>query len=257
MAKSNSVVPLTKDDVPYMREVGRLVADTLIHVSKYIEVGISTEELDDIILTYTEKHGARSACLNYLGYPKASCISVNESYCHGVPNEYRLVEGDILSIDITSTLNGYFADSAKTFTVGNPQAANSELIEISEMAMWKGIEVVRPGVTTEQLGQAIEEFVKSKNYHVFCEMDGHGIGRAFHLEPYISPCRKQTRNHILRAWECITVEPIVSKQPIDPEAYEISGSDITEFCSESKNRSAQFEHTVLVTESGFEVLTLP
>jgi methionyl aminopeptidase len=238
-----------------MRRVGKLVAQTLEQIAPHMRPGITTKAIEKVVYDFTVASGGRPAPLGYIGYPAAICTSVNSCYCHGLPDDIPLRDGDIVNIDVTTELEGYFGDASRTFLIGAGTPQVQRLLAVAESARDAGIAVIGPGVAIGDIGHAISAFVTGEGFHVFREMDGHGIGKAFHTEPYIPPHGNPGQGVRLEPWQCITVEPVVSDQPIDWEKVAIPGSGIVIYRSKSDALSAQFEDTVLVTPNGHEVLT--
>lgn len=251
------MTPLQKDEIPKMRAAGRLAARTLEHVAKFVRPGITTNEIDKIVHDFTLSNGARPAPLGYHGFPKSVCTSINACICHGVPDETALKEGDIVNIDVTSILDGYYGDTSRTFFVGEVSQVARDLTDCAEKAMLKGIEEVRPFATTGDIGFAINKLVTKRGYHVVKEIGGHGIGKVFHDDPFVPSYGKKGRGPKLVPWCCITVEPMVNQTAAATEEFSIANSDIKYYLTADRTLSAQFEHTVLVTDTGYEIMTLP
>ncbi len=249
--------PLRTDEIPKMRAAGKLAARTLEHVGRFVRPGITTNELDQIVHDFTLSHGAVPAPLGYHGYPKSSCTSVNACICHGVPDQTVLKEGDIVNIDVTCILDGFYGDTSKTFFVGEVNQAARDITDCAEKAMWKGIEEVRPFATTGDIGFAINKYVTKRGYHVVREIGGHGIGKVFHDDPFVPSYGKKGRGPKLQPWCCITVEPMINETDAPLEEFSIPGSEIKYYLTGDRTLSAQFEHTVLVTDRGYEIMTLP
>lgn len=249
--------PLSKEEIVKMRAAGKLAARTLEHAGKFIREGISTEELDQIVHDFTLSAGAVPAPLGYNGYPKSSCTSVNSVICHGVPDATVLKVGDIINLDITSILEGYYGDTSRTFFVGEVSDQAKDLTDCAEKAMWKGIEEVRAFATTGDIGFAINKLVTKRGYHVVREIGGHGIGKVFHDDPFVPSYGKKGRGPKLLPWCCITVEPMVNQTEAEIEEFSIPNSEIKYYHTADRTLSAQFEHTVLVTDTGYEIMTLP
>lgn len=239
-----------------MRAAGRLAAEILRYGETLIRPGITTNEIDRLVHEYTLKRGASSAPLGYHGYPKATCTSVNDCICHGLPDERVLQDGDTVNLDVTCLLEGFHGDTSATFFVGEVSAAARDLVDCAEKAMWKGIEEVRPFATTGDIGFAINKYVTKRGYHVVREIGGHGIGRKFHDDPFVPSYGKKGRGEKLLPWCCITVEPMVNQTDAPIQEVGIANSDIKYYVTGDRTLSAQFEHTVLITDTGYEVLTL-
>jgi methionyl aminopeptidase len=249
--------PLSKDEIPKMRAAGRLAARTLEHVKPLIRPGLTTNEINRIVHEFTFEHGAVPAPLGYHGFPKSVCTSVNSCICHGVPDDTPLVEGDIINVDVTCILDGYFGDTSRTFYVGQVSEAGRRITEAAEKAMYKGIEEVRPFSQTGDIGFAINKFVTKAGYHVVREIGGHGIGKIFHDDPFVPSYGKKGRGPKLMPWTCITVEPMINETDAPLVEFDIPGSTIKYYHTQDRCLSAQFEHTVLITDSGYEIMTLP
>ncbi|NCN40509.1 type I methionyl aminopeptidase [bacterium] len=252
---SRILAPLTPEEVILMREVCQLAARTLKYAGEFVKPGITTNEIDRLVHEYTLEHDARPATLNYHGFPKSVCTSVNEVICHGVPDETVLKEGDIINIDVTSIKNGFFGDTSATFYVGEVSEEAMRLTECARDAMWKGIEQVSPFGTTGDIGFAVNKFVTRKGFSVVKEIGGHGIGKAFHGDPFVPSHGKRGRGDKLIPWTCLTVEPMVNVTTSPIEEFDIPGSSHKYYMTEDRCLSAQFEHTILITDEGYEVLT--
>ena len=248
--------PMTPDEIKKMERSCQLAAQILQYTSQYIKPGVTTDELDKIADDFTRTKGALSAPLGYKGYPKATCTSVNHCVCHGVPNQIPLKEGDVVNLDVTCVLEGFYGDTSATFFVGEVSSAARELAEVAEQAMYKGIDQVRPFATTGDIGFAINKFVTRKGYFAVREIGGHGIGNVFHGDPFVPSFGKKGRGDKLRPWTCITVEPMVNQTDASIVEFDIPGSSIKYYETADKCLSAQFEHTLLITDVGHEILTV-
>ena len=251
------MTPLTKDEIPKMRDAGRLAAQTLIYVEPYIKAGITTDEINTIVHDFTLRNGATPAPLGYHGFPKSVCTSVNSVICHGVPDGTVLKDGDIINVDVTCIKDGFYGDTSKTFFVGEVSEAARKITEAAEKAMWKGIEEVRPFASTGDIGFEINKYVTKHGYHVVREIGGHGIGKRFHDDPFVPSYGKKGRGPKLLPWCCITVEPMINETDAAIEEFSIPNSEIKYYLTADRCLSAQFEHTVLITDSGYEIMTLP
>lgn len=248
-----AVIIKTPDEIEKMRTAGRLAAEVLEMVGDHVKPGVSTEELDRICHDYiVNKQQAVPAPLNYRGFPKSICTSVNHQVCHGIPGNKVLKDGDIVNIDITVIKDGFHGDTSKMFFVGKPTVLGKRLVDVTQQAMWKGIELVRPGTHLGDIGHAIQKFVESKGYSVVQEYCGHGIGRGFHEDPQVLHYGTAGTGIALQAGMTFTIEPMVNagKRNVKllPDGWTVVTKD--------RKPSAQWEHTVLVTESGYEILTL-
>lgn len=251
------VVPLTQDEVKKMRAVGKLAARTLEHVARFVRPGVTTDELDQIVQDYTLSHGAKSAPLGYHGFPKAICTSINHIVCHGVPDHSVLKEGDIVNVDVTPVMDGFHGDTSATFIVGSASESVQHLVETAREARDRGIEAIRPSGRTGDIGFVVNKYVTRRGYTCVREIGGHGIGRTFHDDPFVPSYGKKGEGQILIPWHCITVEPMVNEGKAEVVEIDIQGSTIKYYETVDRKLSAQFEHTVLVTDTGFEIMTLP
>ena len=255
---TSGVVLLSARELAKMRRVGQLAANLLDHLDPMVQPGVSTQELNDEAERWTQANGAISAQLGYAppGHPpftRSICTSVNEVVCHGIPNpEQILKDGDIANIDVTPILDGYHGDTSRTFLVGNPSAAARKLVEVTKECMMRGIAEIKPGVRVGDIGATIQEYAEANGFSVVREMVGHGVGRLFHTEPYIPHYGKGGRGLKLRPGMVFTVEPMLNEGSRNIEVLAVRWTVVTG----DKKLSAQFEHTVAVTELGGEILTL-
>ena len=236
-----------------MRVAGRLAAEVLEMIEPYVKAGVSTDELDTICHKYiVEDLDAIPAPLNYHGFPKSICTSVNHQVCHGIPGQKRLKKGDIVNIDITVIKDGYHGDTSKMFAVGKPSTLAERLIQISRECMFKGIEIVKPGVQLGDIGHVIQTHAEKHRFSVVREYCGHGIGKKFHEEPQVLHYGEPGTGIRLKEGMTFTIEPMINagKKEVKllPDGWSVVTSD--------HKLSAQWEHTILVTENGHEVLTL-
>lgn len=251
-----AIKPLSLEEIKKMTLACRIAADTLTYLDKYIKVGMTTNEIDELTNDYMLTRGAKSACLGYGGYPKYSCTSVNEVVCHGVPDDTPLNDGDIINVDVTAFIDGFFGDTSKTYMMGNVSNGARDLVECARQARDLGIEAIRPGGFTGDIGFATDKYVTRKGYTVVREIGGHGIGRIFHTEPFVPAFGKKGKGDRLVPFHCITVEPMVNQGTDQFIEFDIPGSSIKYYKTADNLLSAQFEHTVLVTDTGYEILTL-
>lgn len=251
------IIPLSKDEIKKMALVCKLAAKSLEYIGASVKPGVTTAELDQIVYDHTLSLGCEPACLGYHGYPKTICTSVNSIICHGLPDATVLKEGDIINVDITHKKDGFFGDCSATFLVGKVSDRAKDIVQAALEARDLGIEVARPGATTGDIGFAIDKFVTRRGYSTVKEIGGHGIGRQFHEEPFVPSYGKKGRGDVLVPWQCITVEPMVNEGSAAIKEIDIPNSSIKYYETTDRKLSAQFEHTILITDVGFEILTLP
>ena len=239
-------------EIQAMRTVCRLAAETLLVVGDKIRIGMTTLDIDRIVHEHTLSQGARPAPLNYKGFPKSVCTSVNEVVCHGIPDGYVLRNGDIVNVDVTHVYDGFHGDTSATFYVGTPTAEARHVVEVARRALDVGMEQVRDGARLGDIGGAIQEYVEAQGCSVVRDFVGHGIGRKFHDSPQVKHYGKRGTGERLRTGMTFTIEPMVNlggwEVKVDPEdKWTVRTAD--------GSLSAQFEHTMLVTRDGYEVLT--
>lgn len=234
-----------------MRAAGRLAAEVLDHITPYVEAGITTDELNTICHDFILKNGATPAPLNYRGFPKSICTSINHVICHGIPGPKKLKNGDSLNIDVTVILDGWFGDTSRMFFVGEPKLLPKRLCKVTFEALWKGIEVVKPGAHLGDIGHAIQTHVEAHRYSVVRDFCGHGIGRVFHDEPSIVHYGTPGTGPELRPGMFFTIEPMVNAGKHTCKVLADGWTAVTR----DKSLSMQFEHTLAVTEDGYEVFT--
>ena len=223
-------------------------------IRSYIKPGITTGQIDELVYSYTIEHGHIPACLGYHGFPKSICTSVNEVVCHGIPSDRLLQEGDIVNVDLTTIVDGWFGDSSETFLIGEVSPEALRLVQATFDALWAGIRAVRPFGSVYEIAAAIYKLARSRGFEVVREYQGHGIGRAFHQEPGVPhfPQPKSARD-ILKPGMCFTIEPMLN---VGTWRTVLDRRDGWTVRTADGKLSAQFEHTILVTEEGPEVLTL-
>ena len=243
----------TPDEIERMRVAGRIGAEVLIEVGKAVAPGVTTDELDRVGHEACIARGAYPSPLNYRGFPKSLCTSVNEVICHGIPDSRKLVEGDVVNVDVTAFIDGVHGDTNATFVVGEVDDASKELIRVTRAAMHAGIATVRPGSRVNEIGRAIETAVKGGNYGVVREFIGHGIGDQFHTSLQIPHYYQASARTVLEEGMTFTIEPMIT---IGNPALYVWDDDWTAVTL-SGQRCAQFEHTLLVTADGVELLTVP
>jgi methionyl aminopeptidase len=237
-----------------MRAACRLAGETLLMIGEHIRAGITTDDINRLVHDYTIARGARPSPLNYKGFPKSVCTSVNEVVCHGIPGKRMLREGDIVNVDVTSYLpavNGFHGDTSATFYVGEPSDDARRVVETARRALELGIAEVKAGKRIGDIGAAIQDYAEGRGCSVVRDYVGHGIGREFHMPPQVPHYGTRDQGKRLKAGMVFTIEPMIN---IGHFACELLDDDWTVVTADG-SLSAQFEHTVLVTEAGCEVLT--
>jgi methionyl aminopeptidase len=236
-----------------MRKAGCLAAETLDFITPHVVPGVTTGDLDRLCYEFVADHGGTSAPLGYRGFPKSICTSVNHVVCHGIPDESKkLRNGDILNIDVTPILDGWHGDSSRMFFIGTPGIKSRKLVETTYEAMMKGIEVIRPGATLGDVGHAIQSHAEARRYSVVRDFCGHGVGRIFHTPPNVLHYGRPGEGLTLRQGMIFTVEPMINAGRYDVKVLADGWTAVTK----DRSLSAQFEHTVGVTEDSHEVFTL-
>lgn len=249
---SERIVLLSSREIEKMRRAGALAAALLDHLAPMVQPGVSTLELDREAERWTKAHGAKSAPLGYQGFPKSICTSINEVICHGIPNAKQILkEGDIINIDVTPILDGYHGDTSRTFFAGTPSPVAKKLVEVTEECLHRGIAEVKPGAKIGDIGAAIQEFAESQGFSVVRDFVGHGISHIFHTAPQIPHYGKRGKGKRLRKGMVFTIEPMINEGTWEAEMLDDGWTAITK----DGKLSAQFEHTVVVTNDGVEILT--
>lgn len=246
------IIIKSKEDIEKMRIAGKLAAEVLDMIGPYVKEGIATEELDKICHDYivnTQK--AIPAPLNYNGFPKSICTSINHQVCHGIPGPRKLKDGDIINIDVTVLKDGYHGDTSKMFFVGKPSVLADRLVRITQECMYLGIEEVKPGAHLGDIGAAIAQHAEKNRFSVVREYCGHGIGQIFHEPPNVLHYGKRDTGILLKSGMIFTIEPMINAGKRDVKLLPDHWTVVTK----DHSLSAQWEHTILVTEKGFEILT--
>ena len=254
-----SKIPIKSEaEIAKMRAACALTAHILDEVASMVRPGVSTEDINTFVHDLTVRLGAMPSPLHYKGYPKSVCTSVNDVVCHGIPDPYVILKaGDIINIDVTSCLDGYHGDSSRMYFVGGEKACSAQardLVHVTEKALYLGIETVRPGGHVGDVGAAIQEFIRStgKNYGIVRDYTGHGIGRQFHEPPQVLHIGKRGLGDELRPGMTFTVEPMINVGSYKTSLSKVDGWTVR---TVDGSLSAQWEHTVLVTADGHEILT--
>ncbi|MBA2815642.1 type I methionyl aminopeptidase [Candidatus Pantoea persica] len=244
----------TPEEIEKMRVAGRLAAEVLEMIAEHVKPGVSTGELDRICHDYiTNEQHAISACLGYHGFPKSVCISVNEVVCHGIPSDDRILkDGDIINIDVTVIKDEYHGDTSKMFIVGKPTIQGERLCHITQESLYLALRLVKPGIRLRELGRAIQTFVESHDFSVVREYCGHGIGKGFHEEPQVLHYDADDDGVVLQAGMTFTIEPMVNAGDYCIRTMKDGWTVKTK----DRSLSAQYEHTIVVTDNGCEILTL-
>jgi methionyl aminopeptidase len=239
-------------EIQIMRESCKLAAKTLHYLGKNLRIGMSTEEIDKMCHEYMTKRGAIPATLGYHGFPKSLCTSRNEVICHGIPSDKEFIkDGDIINLDVTGIVKGFHGDTNRTFLMGNVKPEVKKLVDVTYDCMMKGISVCRPGARIGDIGAVIEEMAHDYGYSVVHEYCGHGIGRKFHEDPQIVHVGKKGTGAEMRPGMTFTIEPMIN---LGKRHCKVLSDDWT-VVTKDKSWSAQFEHTILITEDGHEILT--
>lgn len=238
-------------EIELMRIAGKIVGDTHNYLKQYIKPGISTKQLNDLAYKYILSKGATPSFLNYEGYPGSICTSVNNEVVHGIPGNYKLKEGDIISIDIGACYKGYHGDSAWTYPVGHISDSKKYLLEHTEKSLFEGLKQVKPKNRVGDIGYAIENYATKYNLGVVKELVGHGVGNQLHEDPDVPNYGKKNTGPLLKEGMVIAVEPMINLGTADVFLLDDDWTVITA----DDQPSAHFEHTVLITKDGYEILT--
>jgi methionyl aminopeptidase len=252
---NETITLLSKREIEKMRHAGRIAAELLDHLETMIKPGISTLALNDAAERWTKAKGAKSAPLNYGNppFPKSICTSVNEVICHGIPNRNQILkDGDIINIDVTPLVEGYHGDTSRTFFVGTPSPIAKKLVEVTKECLYRGINAVKPGGRIGDIGAAIQEYAEAQGFSVVRDFVGHGISSVFHTPPQIPHFGQKGKGKRLRPGMVFTIEPMINEGTYEAVVLQDGWTAVTK----DGKLSAQFEHTVAVTEDGVEILTL-
>ena len=240
------------EQIEKIKESAKINIAVLDYVAEHIKAGISTAEIDKWVYDITTKMGGVPAPLNFEGFPKSVCTSINNEVCHGIPSENVIIkDGDIINVDVSTNLNGYFSDSSRMFCIGNVSEENRKLVEETKNAVYEGLKQVKPWGFLGDMGQAVNDYVNSKGYSVVREVGGHGIGLEFHEDPWVSYISKKGTEMLMVPGMIFTIEPMVNAGKPDIFVDEDNGWTIY---TEDNSMSAQWEIQVLVTEDGYEII---
>ena len=241
------------DTIERMRVAGRIAGQALAEVGRHVTPGVTTDELDRIGHDFLLDHGAYPSTLGYRGFPKSLCTSLNEVICHGIPDDTVIADGDIVNIDITAYIGGVHGDTNATFCAGDVDEESRLLVERTHEAMMRGIRTVAPGRPLNAVGRVIESYARRFGYGVVRDFTGHGIGRTFHSGLIVPHYDDPHTNVIMEPGMTFTIEPMLTLGTIDYDIWPDGWTAVTK----DRKRTAQFEHTILVTDDGYEILTLP
>jgi methionyl aminopeptidase len=241
----------TDEEVEVMRESCQMAAEVLIMIEPYVKPGVTTDELNTICHDYIVSNGAIPSPLNYRGFPKSICSSVNDEICHGIPSDRKLRNGDIVNLDITTYFKEYHGDTSRTFIVGSPRAKTGKLVETCREALQRGIDAISLGGKTGDIGHAIQKFVEPRGYSVVREFCGHGIGKNFHEEPQILHFGNPGDGVEIKKGMVFTIEPMINLGGPDLRILPDKWTAVTQ----DGSYSAQFEHTIHITDNGPDILT--
>ena len=251
-AEARRIIIHRPEDFAGMRAAGRLAAETLDMIAPHVVPGVSTGALDRLCHDFILAHNAIPAPLNYRGFPKSICTSINHVVCHGIPGDRKLEAGDVLNIDITVILGGWHGDSSRMYCAGPPSTKARNLIDVTYESLMRGVRAVRPGATLGDIGHAIQTYVESNRYSVVRDFCGHGIGRRFHEAPNVLHFGRPGDGPVLRPGMFFTIEPMVNAGRPEVKVLDDGWTAVTR----DRSLSAQFEHMVGVTEDGVEIFTL-
>lgn len=247
-----TITLLSKREIEKMRQAGQLAAQLLDHLAPIVQPGVSTETLNDEAERWTIAHGAKSAPLGYKGFPKSICTSVNEVICHGIPSPKQILkDGDIINIDVTPILDGYHGDTSRTFMVGTPSPTAQKLVAVTEECLRLGIAAARPGGTMGDIGAAIQEYAEAHGFSVVRDFVGHGISHVFHTPPQVPHFGVRGKGRKLRPGMVFTIEPMINAGKARVKELKDGWTVVTA----DRSLTAQWEHMVAVTDTGFELLS--
>ena len=251
--EENEIIEIHGEDhFAAMRKAGRLAADLLDYITPFVVPGARTGDLDDKCNQFTIERGGVSAPLGYRGYPRATCMSINHVVCHGIPGDKKLEEGDIVNIDVTPKLDGWHGDSSRMFCVGDKISLKAKrLVDVTYESLMLGIAQVKPGATLGDIGHAIQQHAEAARFSIVRDFCGHGTGRIFHCQPSVLHYGKAGEGMVLKKGMIFTIEPMLNAGKYDVKVLSDGWTAVTK----DKSLSAQFEHTVGVTDTGVEIFT--
>ena len=248
----SSIKKYNESDFIKLRKAGKLAAIALDNIKDKILPGISTQTIDEIIKKFLRDHNAYPAPLFYRGYPKSICTSINHVVCHGIPSDKELKNGDILNIDVTAYLDGFHGDCSKMFHVGDISVKAKNLINVTKECLNRSIKILKPGIHFGNIGHVIQSFAEEKGFSVVREFCGHGVGKNFHEEPNVLHYGNKNEGPILEEGMVFTIEPMINEGKFETKVLKDGWTAVTK----DKSLSAQFEHTVGITNNGYEIFTL-
>ncbi len=251
ISDENGIKIYDKADFEGMRKAGKLAAECLDYITDYVKVGVTTEYLDDLCHEFIKSHNAIPACLGYHGYPKTICTSINHVICHGIPDDRKLEDGDILNIDVTVIVDGWYGDTSRMYYVGKPKLKATRLCDVTYECLMRAIDVVKPGARFGDIGAVIEEYAHKYGYSVVEMFCGHGLGKVFHDEPNVLHFGKKGTGPLIKEGMFFTIEPMIN---IGKKHGTILSNGWTAV-TKDRTLSAQFEHSIGVTKDGCEVFT--
>ncbi|UQZ87946.1 type I methionyl aminopeptidase [Deltaproteobacteria bacterium Smac51] len=246
------IILKSREEIEKIRESGRLAARALDLAAEHLKPGLTTGQMDKLIHDFIMDHGAIPATLGYKGYPASSCISINEVVVHGIPGPRVINDGDLVKIDVTTILDGFYGDTARTYCVGNVSPEARKLAEATEKSMYLGIGEIKSGARLGDIGAAIQEFIEPQGFSIVRDFVGHGVGREFHEEPSVAHFGRRGSGLRLKTGMVITVEPMINQGVYNIKVLKDGWTAVT---TDGK-LSSQFEHTVAVTPDGYDILTL-
>ena len=249
---TNGIILHGPENFESMRKAGQFAAKVLDFITPYVTPGTTTESLDKLCYDFQIDHGAVPGPLGYRGYPKSICTSINHVVCHGIPSEKVLKDGDIINIDVSPILNEWFGDTSRMFYVGEVKLKAKRLVEVTYNSMMKGIETIKPGARLGDIGYAIQSYAEKNRFSVVRDFCGHGIGRTFHTAPNVMHFGNRNEGMVLEEGMIFTVEPMINAGGLETKILDDNWTAVTR----DKSLSAQFEHTIGVTSTGFEIFTL-
>lgn len=250
--KNNTIMILTSEEIQKMKTVCKMARQVLDIAGAAVRPGITTDQLDKIVFTESIKRNAYPSPLNYKGFPKSCCTSVNEVICHGIPDLRPLQDGDIVNIDVTLYYDGFHGDVNETFLVGNVDSSSKQLVQVTKEAMMAAINIVKPGIPYKDIGNAIQKYVSKYGYSIVKSYCGHGVNRVFHGPPCVPHYSNNKTHGIMQPGHTFTIEPMICIGKSNDAHWDDGWTCLTN----DGKRSAQFEHTILVTETGHEILTV-